>query len=207
MQRALDVNRSRFADWYQAVVRDADMAETSPVRGAMVIKPWGWGVGEQIQAELDRRIKATGHENCYFPLFIPLSFIAKEAEHVDGFAKEMAVVTHHRLKKIDGVLQPDPDAELEEPLIVRPTSETVIGHAFPRWIRSHPDLPLLLNQWANVVRWEMRPRLFLRTAEFLWQEGHTAHASAQDAREETARMLEVYRSFAEDVLAMPVIAG
>jgi prolyl-tRNA synthetase len=207
MQRALSVSRERFADWYQAVVRDADMAESSPVRGAMIIKPWGWGVWEQIQAELDRRIKATGHENCYFPLFIPLSFIAKEAEHVEGFAKEMAVVTHHRLKMIDGKLAPDPEAKLEEPLVVRPTSETIIGDAFSRWIKSYRDLPLLINQWANVVRWEMRPRLFLRTTEFLWQEGHTAHASAQEAQEETARMLEVYRAFAEDVLAMPVIAG
>ncbi len=207
MQRALNVSREKFADWYQAVVRDADMAESSPVRGAMVIKPWGWGVWEQIQAELDRRIKATGHDNCYFPLFIPLSFIAKEAEHVEGFAKEMAVVTHHRLKMIDGKLQPDPDAKLEEPLVVRPTSETIIGDAFSRWIKSHRDLPMLLNQWANVVRWEMRPRLFLRTTEFLWQEGHTAHADADDAVAETLRMLEVYRAFAEDVLAMPVIAG
>src|SRR5438067_4412662 len=207
MQRALDIDRSRFADWYQAVVRDADMAETSPVRGAMVIKPWGYGVWEQIQQELDRRIKATGHDNCYFPLFIPLSFIAKEAEHVEGFAKEMAVVTHHRLKMIDGKLQPDPDARLEEPLVVRPTSETIIGDAFSRWIKSHRDLPLLINQWANVVRWEMRTRLFLRTAEFLWQEGHTAHADASDAMAETLRMLEVYRDFAESALSMPVIAG
>jgi prolyl-tRNA synthetase len=207
MQRALDIDRSRFADWYQAVVRDADMAETSPVRGAMVIKPWGYGVWEQIQQELDRRIKATGHDNCYFPMFIPLSFIAKEAEHVEGFAKEMAVVTHHRLKLIDGKLQPDPDAKLEEPLVVRPTSETIIGDAFARWIKSYRDLPLLLNQWANVVRWEMRPRLFLRTTEFLWQEGHTAHASEAEAVEETLKMLEVYRSFAEDYLALPVIAG
>ena len=207
MQRALDVARTRFADWYQAVVRDADMAETSPVRGAMVIKPWGYGVWELIQQELDRRIKATGHENCYFPMFIPLSFIAKEAEHVEGFAKEMAVVTHHRLKNIDGKLQPDPDAKLEEPLVVRPTSETIIGDAFARWIKSYRDLPLLLNQWANVVRWEMRPRLFLRTTEFLWQEGHTAHASEAEAVEETRKMLEVYRVFAEEILAMPVIAG
>ncbi len=207
MQRALSVTRDRFADWYQAVVREADMAETSPVRGAMVIKPWGYGVWEQIQGQLDRRIKDTGHDNCYFPLFIPLSFIAKEAEHVDGFAKEMAVVTHHRLKMIDGKLQPDPDAKLEEPLVVRPTSETIIGDAFSRWIRSHRDLPLLINQWANVVRWEMRPRLFLRTTEFLWQEGHTAHVDAADARAETMRMLEVYREFAETVLALPVIAG
>ena len=162
---------------------------------------------ELIQQGLDKRIKDTGHENAYFPLFIPLSFIAKEADHVEGFAKEMAVVTHHRLKMIDGKLAPDPDAELEEPLIVRPTSETIIGDAFQRWIRSYRDLPLLLNQWANVVRWEMRTRLFLRTAEFLWQEGHTAHADEADAREETMKMLEVYRDFAERVLAMPVIAG
>jgi prolyl-tRNA synthetase len=207
MQRALTVDRSRFADWYQAVVRDADMAEISPVRGCMVIKPWGWGVWEQIQQELDRRIKATGHDNAYFPLFIPLNFIAKEAEHVEGFAKEMAVVTHHRLKTIDGKLQPDPDAKLEEPLIIRPTSETIIGDSFSRWIKSHRDLPLLINQWANVVRWEMRTRLFLRTTEFLWQEGHTAHATQAEAVEETAKILELYRSFSEDVLAMPVIAG
>jgi len=207
MQRALNVTRERFADWYQAVVRDADMAETSPVRGAMVIKPWGYGVWEQLQQELDRRIKATGHENCYFPLFIPLSFIAKEAEHVEGFAKEMAVVTHHRLKNIDGKLVPDPAAKLEEPLVVRPTSETIIGDAFARWVKSHRDLPLLINQWANVVRWEMRPRLFLRTTEFLWQEGHTAHATVEEAVDETKKMLEVYRRFAEDVLALPVIAG
>ncbi|MGH6829360.1 MAG: proline--tRNA ligase [Rhizomicrobium sp.] len=207
MQRALDVTREHFADWYQAVVRDAEMAETSPVRGAMVIKPWGYGVWELIQEELDRRIKATGHENCYFPLFIPLSFIAKEAEHVEGFAKEMAVVTHHRLKLVEGRLQPDPEAKLEEPLVVRPTSETIIGDAFSRWVRSYRDLPLLINQWGNVVRWEMRPRLFLRTTEFLWQEGHTAHATEEEAVQETRRMLNVYRNFAEDVLAMPVIAG
>ena len=198
MQRALSVTRAEnFPDWYQAIVREADMAETSPVRGCMIIKPWGYGVWELIQGELDRRIKATGHENCYFPLFVPLSFIAKE----------MAVVTHHRLKMIDGELKPDPAAELEEPLIVRPTSETIIGDAFQRWIKSYRDLPVLINQWANVVRWEMRTRLFLRTAEFLWQEGHTAHVDEQDAMAETMRMLEVYRSFAEDVLALPVIAG
>ncbi|HTP77164.1 MAG TPA: aminoacyl--tRNA ligase-related protein [Rhizomicrobium sp.] len=211
-QRALSVsrmtgNRSTFAQWYQAVVREADMAEPSPVRGAMVIKPWGYGVWEEMQRDLDRRIKETGHENAYFPLFIPLSFIAKEAEHVEGFAKEMAVVTHHRLKNIDGKLVPDPEAKLEEPYVVRPTSETIIGDAFSRWIKSHRDLPVLLNQWANVVRWELRPRLFLRTTEFLWQEGHTAHASEKDAVEETMRMLEVYRVFAEETLALPVIAG
>jgi prolyl-tRNA synthetase len=208
MQHALAHTRvENFAAWYQDVVAEADMAEESGVRGCMIIRPWGYGVWQRMQEILDRAFRETGHENAYFPLFIPLSFIAKESEHVEGFAKEMAVVTHHRLKMIDGQLQPDPEAKLEEPLVVRPTSETVIGNAFSRWIRSHRDLPLLLNQWANVVRWEMRTRLFLRTAEFLWQEGHTAHATAQEAREETARMLEVYRSFAEGSLAMPVIAG
>jgi prolyl-tRNA synthetase len=207
-KRALSVSREEsFAEWYQAVVRDGDMAETSPVRGCMIIKPWGWGVWERVQAELDQRIKDTGHENCYFPLFIPMSFIAKEAEHVEGFAKEMAVVTHHRLKNDGGRLVVDPEAKLEEPLIVRPTSETIIGDAFQRWVKSYRDLPLLVNQWANVVRWEMRTRLFLRTAEFLWQEGHTAHADRDDAMAETLKMLEVYREFAENVLAMPVIAG
>src|ERR1700722_7954162 len=195
MQRALSAHRmngerSNFPDWYQAVVREADLAENSPVRGSMIIKPWGYGVWELIQQELDRRIKATGHQNCYFPLFIPLSFIAKEASHVEGFAKEMAVVTHHRLAMIDGKLQVDPEARLEEPLVVRPTSETIIGDAFHRWVRSYRDLPLLINQWANVVRWEMRTRLFLRPTEFLWQDGHTAHATAEEAREETLRMLE-----------------
>ena len=207
-KRALAITRDQsFPEWYQAVVRDGDMAETSPVRGCMIIKPWGWGVWERIQAELDQRIKDTGHENCYFPLFIPMSFIAKEAEHVEGFAKEMAVVTHHRLKNDNGKLVLDPDAKLEEPLIVRPTSETIIGDAFQRWIKSYRDLPLLINQWANVVRWEMRTRLFLRTAEFLWQEGHTAHAYREDAMAETLKMLEVYREFSENVLAMPVVAG
>src|SRR6266481_6101059 len=212
MQRALSAhrmngNQSNFPDWYQAVVREADMAEPSPVRGSMIIKPWGYGVWEQIQQELDRRIKATGHDNCYFPMFIPLSFIAKEAEHVEGFAKEMAVFTHHRLKTIDGKLQPDPDAKLEEPLVVRPTSETIIGDAFARWIKSYRDLPLLIHQWANVVRWEMRTRLFLRTAEFLWQEGHTAHATQAEAEEEARKILAVYRSFSEDWMAMPVLTG
>jgi prolyl-tRNA synthetase len=212
MQRALSVsrmtgNRSTFPQWYQAIVREADLAETSPVRGMMIIKPWGYGVWEEVQRDLDRRIKETGHVNAYFPLFIPLSFFAKEAEHVEGFAKEMAVVTHHRLKAVDGKLEVDPEAKLEEPLIVRPTSETIIADAFQRWIKSHRDLPLLINQWANVVRWEMRTRLFLRTSEFLWQEGHTAHADEADAREETMRMLEVYRAFSEETLAVPVIAG
>ncbi|ATY32189.1 proline--tRNA ligase [Sphingomonas psychrotolerans] len=208
IKHALNVTREAdFAAWYQAVISEADLAEESGVRGCMVIRPWGYGIWERIQRLLDDRIKATGHENCYFPLFIPLSYFEKEAEHVDGFAKEMAVVTHHRLIQKDGRLVPDPEAKLEEPLVVRPTSETVIGAAFSRWIQSWRDLPVLINQWANVVRWEMRTRMFLRTSEFLWQEGHTAHASEAEAREETLKMLEVYRSFAEDCLAMPVVAG
>ena len=165
---ALKVTRAEdFPEWYQAVVRDADLAELSPTRGCMIIKPWGYGIWERIQGELDRRIKESGHDNYYFPLLIPLSFIAKEADHVEGFAKQMAVVTHHRLKKIDGALKPDPEAELAEPFIIRPTSETIIGDAFSRWVKSYRDLPLKLNQWANVMRWEMRTRMFLRTAEFL----------------------------------------
>ncbi|ARN80052.1 proline--tRNA ligase [Methylocystis bryophila] len=208
MKFALDITRAEnFPEWYQAVVAQADLAEASPVRGCMIIKPWGWGVWELVQAALDKRIKETGHENCYFPLFIPLSFIAQEAAHVEGFAKEMAVVTHHRLKAADGKLFVDPESELEEPLVVRPTSETIIGDAFRRWVASYRDLPVLINQWANVVRWEMRTRMFLRTSEFLWQEGHTAHADAEDARAETLKMLEVYRELAEDVLAMPVVVG
>jgi len=205
---ALKVTRAQdFPEWYQAVVREADLAENSPTRGSMIIKAWGMGLWERIQSELDRRIKGTGHDNYYFPLLIPLSFFAKEAEHVEGFAKEMAVVTHHRLKAVDGVLKPDPEAELTEPLIIRPTSETIIGDAFSRWIKSYRDLPLKLNQWANVMRWEMRTRLFLRTAEFLWQEGHTAHADEADARAETMLALELYRQLAEDVLAIPVVIG
>ncbi|MFB0875386.1 MULTISPECIES: aminoacyl--tRNA ligase-related protein [unclassified Sphingobium] len=208
MKHALSVTRDQdFAAWYQAVISEADMAEESGVRGCMVIRPWGYGIWERMQTLLDARIKATGHENCYFPLFIPLSYFEKEAEHVDGFAKEMAVVTHHRLIQKDGKLVPDPDAKLEEPLVVRPTSETVIGAAFSRWVQSWRDLPVLINQWANVVRWEMRTRMFLRTAEFLWQEGHTAHATVDEAMDETLKMLEVYREFAEDCVALPVIAG
>ncbi len=209
MKHALSVTRDQdFAAWYQAVIAEADLAEESGVRGCMVIRPWGYGIWERMQRLLDDAIKATGHENCYFPLFIPLSYFAKEAEHVEGFAKEMAVVTHHRLiADGKGGLVPDPEAKLEEPLVVRPTSETVIGAAFARWVQSWRDLPVLINQWANVVRWEMRTRMFLRTSEFLWQEGHTAHATAAEAREETLRMLEVYRSFAEDCMAMPVVAG
>jgi prolyl-tRNA synthetase len=197
-----------YAEWYQQVVRAADLAETSPVRGCMVIKPWGYAIWENIQRELDAMFKATGHKNAYFPLFIPKSFLEKEAEHVEGFAKECAVVTHHRLVAgPGGGLIPDPKAELEEPLIVRPTSETIIGAAFASWVQSYRDLPLLINQWANVVRWELRTRLFLRTSEFLWQEGHTAHATAEEARAETKQMLDVYATFAEDFMAMPVLRG
>ncbi len=194
-----------FSEWYQQVIKAADMAENSPVRGSMVIKPWGWSIWENIRDPLDRRIKETGHSNAYFPLFIPLSFLEKEAAHVEGFAKECAVVTHHRLELQGGKLVPT--GELEEPLVVRPTSEAVIGDAFSRWISSWRDLPLLINQWANVVRWEMRPRLFLRTTEFLWQEGHTAHATEEEARVETMKMLDEYRALAEDVLAIPMIVG
>jgi prolyl-tRNA synthetase len=194
-----------YAEWYQQVVRASDMAELSGVRGCMIIKPNGYGMWELMQRDLDRRFKETGHENCYFPLFIPLSYFQKEADHVEGFAKEMAVVTHHRLESKNGVLVPA--GELEEPLIVRPTSETVIGTAMAKWIKSYRDLPLLINQWANVVRWEMRPRILLRTAEFLWQEGHTAHETYDDAMLETNKMLEIYRTFAEHVLALPVIPG
>ena len=209
IKHALPVTRDEdFAQWYQAVIAEAELAEESGVRGCMVIKPWGYGIWERIQKLMDERIKDAGVENCYFPLFIPLSYFAKEAEHVEGFAKEMAVVTHHRLVADGkGGLVPDPEAKLEEPLVVRPTSETVIGAAMARWVQSWRDLPLLTNQWANVVRWEMRTRMFLRTSEFLWQEGHTAHADEADAMTETLRALEMYRSFAEGVLAMPVVAG
>ena len=209
IRRALTTTRKGdFAAWYQEVIAAADMAEESGVRGCMVIKPWGYGIWERMQRLLDARIKATGHDNCYFPLFIPLANFEREAAHVEGFAKEMAVVTHHRLiADGEGSLIPDPAAKLEEPLVVRPTSETIIGDAMSRWIQSWRDLPLKLNQWANVVRWEMRTRMFLRTSEFLWQEGHTAHASREEARDHTLRMLEVYRAFAEEDLSLPVIAG
>ncbi|QJB68274.1 proline--tRNA ligase [Parasphingorhabdus halotolerans] len=208
-KNALSVTREDdFAGWYQQVISEADLAEESGVRGCMVMRPWGYGIWERVQYLMDQRIKASGHENCYFPLFIPLSYFAKEAEHVDGFAKEMAVVTHHRLMKDgDGGLIVDPDAKLEEPLVVRPTSETVIGTAFARWVQSWRDLPVMINQWANVVRWEMRTRMFLRTSEFLWQEGHTVHATKEEAMVETLDILELYRSFSENVLAMPVVAG
>ena len=194
--------------WYQEVVREADLAENSDVRGCMVIKPWGYGIWENIQRALDRMFKATGHKNAYFPLFIPLSYLAKEAEHVEGFAKECAVVTHHRLEAAPGGgLRPAPSAELSEPLVVRPTSETIIGASFAKWAKSYRDLPILINQWCNVVRWEMRTRLFLRTAEFLWQEGHTAHETEAEARAETNKMLAVYAEFARDYLAVPVFTG
>jgi prolyl-tRNA synthetase len=194
--------------WYQEVVREADLAENSDVRGCMVIKPWGYGIWENIQRVLDRMFKATGHKNAYFPLFIPLSYLAKEAEHVEGFAKECAVVTHHRLEASpDGGLRPAPSAQLTEPLVIRPTSETIIGASFAKWVKSYRDLPILINQWCNVVRWEMRTRLFLRTAEFLWQEGHTAHETEAEARAETEKMLKVYAEFARDYLAVPVFMG
>lgn len=195
-----------YPEWYQQVIRAADLAENSPVRGCMVIKPWGYAIWELFQDALDKMFKETGHKNAYFPLFIPKRFIEKEAAHVDGFAKECAVVTHSRLElNAEGKLVPA--GELEEPLIVRPTSETIIGEVFSKWVQSHRDLPLLINQWANVVRWEMRTRLFLRTAEFLWQEGHTAHATKEEAIEETYKMLDVYADFAENYMAMPVIKG
>jgi len=204
---AISPTRSEdFPQWYQAVIAAGELADQSPVRGCMIIKPWGYAIWERIQRELDFRLREKGHENAYFPLFIPLSFLEKEAQHVEGFAKECAVVTHHRLEANgDGGLVPA--GELEEPLVVRPTSETIIGAAFAKWIQSYRDLPLLINQWANVVRWEMRTRPFLRTAEFLWQEGHTAHATSEEAIAESEMILDLYRQFAEELLAIPVIAG
>ncbi len=206
-QTAITPTRAEdFPEWFQQVVRAAEMAENSDVRGCMVIKPWGYGIWENIQQRLDRMFKETGHRNAYFPLFIPLSYLQKEADHVEGFAKECAVVTHHRLEKgPDGKLTPG--GKLNEPLIVRPTSETIIGATYAKWVQSYRDLPILINQWANVVRWEMRPRVFLRTAEFLWQEGHTAHETQAEAIEETEKMLGVYRQFSEEFLAVPVFAG
>jgi len=195
-----------FPQWFQTVVRDAEVAELDHVRGAMVIRPWGYGIWELMQRALDEGIKETGAVNAYFPLLIPLSYFEEEAKHVEGFAKEMAVVTHHRLEQgADGSLHPA--AELPEPLIVRPTSETIIGRSFAKWINSYRDLPLLINQWCNIIRWELRPRVLLRTTEFLWQEGHTAHATEEEALEETRQMLGVYRHFTESLLAIPVIAG
>jgi prolyl-tRNA synthetase len=196
-----------YGQWYLDIVKRAELADHSSVRGCMVIKPHGYTIWEKLQRELDDRFKATGHVNAYFPLFIPLSLLAKEEEHAAGFAKECAVVTHYRLKSIDGKVAVDPESKLEEPLVVRPTSETIIWEQYRNWIQSYRDLPLLINQWANVVRWEMRTRLFLRTAEFLWQEGHTAHATEAEAREEVSKMLAVYADVAENVMGVPVVRG
>ena len=200
-----------FPEWYQQVIKAADLAENSETRGCMVIKPWGYGIWELIQQQLDREFKATGHQNAYFPLLIPVSYLEKEAEHAEGFATECAVVTHHRLEaqkdEETGKTKMIPTGELAEPYVIRPTSETIIGAAFSRWIESYRDLPLLINQWANVMRWEMRPRLFLRTAEFLWQEGHTAHETEEEAIEETHKIHELYEDFLRDHLAIPVIPG
>lgn len=209
MAKAIPSRSEDYSLWYNELIKKAGLAENSPVRGCMVIKPYGFAIWEKMQQTLDQMFKETGHENAYFPLFIPKSFLSKEADHVEGFAKECAVVTHYRLKNDEngkGVVV-DPEAKLEEELIVRPTSETVIWDSYKNWIQSYRDLPLLINQWANVVRWELRTRLFLRTAEFLWQEGHTAHATKQEAVEETKQMLDVYATFAEEFMAMPVIKG
>jgi len=209
MAKVLTSRSENYSQWYQDLVIKADLAENSAVRGCMVIKPYGYAIWEKMQAELDKMFKETGHQNAYFPLFIPKSFFSKEADHVEGFAKECAVVTHYRLKNDEekGGVVVDPDAKLEEELIVRPTSETIIWNTYKNWIQSYRDLPILLNQWANVVRWEMRTRLFLRTAEFLWQEGHTAHATEQEAIDETEKIINVYAEFAENFMAVPVIKG
>ena len=209
MAKELTSRSENYSQWYQDLVIKADLAENSAVRGCMVIKPYGYAIWEKMQAELDRMFKETGHVNAYFPLFIPKSFFSKEADHVEGFAKECAVVTHYRLKndELNGGIVVDPEAKLEEELIVRPTSETIIWNTYKNWIQSYRDLPILINQWANVVRWEMRTRLFLRTSEFLWQEGHTAHETQQEAVEETQRMINVYADFAENYMALPVIKG
>jgi prolyl-tRNA synthetase len=209
MAKFLTNREENYSQWYNDLVIKAELAENSAVRGCMVIRPYGYAIWEKIQAELDRMFKATGHVNAYFPLFIPKSFFSKEAKHVEGFAKECAIVTHYRLKKDEngqGVIV-DPTAKLEEELIIRPTSETIIWNSYKNWIHSYRDLPILINQWGNVVRWEMRTRLFLRTAEFLWQEGHTAHATREEAIEETVRMINVYAEFANNFMALPVIKG
>jgi prolyl-tRNA synthetase len=209
MANAIPTREENYSEWYNEIIKRADLAENSPVRGCMVIKPYGFSIWEKMQRALDDMFKETGHSNAYFPLFIPKSFLSKEANHVEGFAKECAVVTHYRLKNApdgSGVIV-DPDAKLEEELIVRPTSETVIWSTYKNWIQSYRDLPLLINQWANVVRWEMRTRIFLRTTEFLWQEGHTAHATADEAVAETRQMLEVYARFAEEWMGLPVVKG
>ncbi|HQU55063.1 MAG TPA: proline--tRNA ligase, partial [Saprospiraceae bacterium] len=209
MSKGITSRTDNYSQWYLDIVKRADLADNSAVRGCMVIKPHGYAIWENMKSALDQMFKETGHVNAYFPLFIPKSFLSREAEHVEGFAKECAVVTHHRLKNDpngSGLIV-DPDAKLEEELVVRPTSETIIWNTYKDWIQSYRDLPLLINQWANVVRWEMRTRPFLRTAEFLWQEGHTAHASRQEAIEEAERIHEIYARFAEDFMAMPVIKG
>lgn len=207
MKTAISPTRAQdYPEWYQEVIKASELAETSPVRGCMIIKPWGYALWEMVQRILDDELKATGHKNAYFPLLIPVSFLEKEAAHIEGFAKECAVVTHYRLEKnAEGKLIPQ--GKLEDPYIIRPTSETIIGEAFSRWIQSYRDLPLLINQWANVMRWEMRTRMFLRTSEFLWQEGHTAHATLQDAKDETLKILNLYADFVENVMAIPVIKG
>jgi prolyl-tRNA synthetase len=209
MAKGLPLRSENYSEWYNELVKRADLAENSDVRGCMIIKPYGFSIWEKMQRALDDMFKETGHSNAYFPLFIPKSYLSKEASHVEGFAKECAVITHYRLKNDEngGGVVVDPDAKLEEELIVRPTSETAIWSAYKNWIQSYRDLPILLNQWANVVRWEMRTRIFLRTAEFLWQEGHTAHASQEEAEAETRQMLDVYARFAEEWLALPVIQG
>ena len=209
MAKSFSTRDENYSQWYNDIVKKADLAENSAVRGCMVIKPYGYAIWEKMQSTLDRMFKETGHSNAYFPIFIPKSFFSREASHVEGFAKECAVVTHYRLKNDPngGGVVVDPEAKLEEELIVRPTSETIIWDTYKNWIQSYRDLPILCNQWANVVRWEMRTRLFLRTAEFLWQEGHTAHATREEAVEETERMLHVYADFVENFMAIPVIQG
>ncbi|MDE5743631.1 MAG: proline--tRNA ligase, partial [Bacteroidales bacterium] len=208
MAKNFTKREENYSEWYNDLVVRADLAESSAVRGCMVIKPYGYAIWEKMQAALDKMFKDTGHQNAYFPLFIPKSFFSREADHVAGFAKECAVVTHYRLKADEaGGVSVDPAARLEEELIVRPTSETIIWNTYKGWIQSYRDLPILVNQWANVVRWEMRTRLFLRTAEFLWQEGHTAHATREEAEAEARKMLDVYADFAENFMAMPVIKG
>lgn len=207
MAKNFTTREENYSQWYNDIVKHAQLAENSSVRGSMVIKPYGYAIWENMQKVLDQKFKDTGHENAYFPLFIPKSFFSKEAAHVEGFAKECAVVTHYRLRNGENGIEVDPDAKLDEELIVRPTSETIIWDTYKRWVQSYRDLPILVNQWANVVRWEMRTRLFLRTAEFLWQEGHTAHATEQEAVAEAQQMLEVYADFAEKWMAVPVLKG
>lgn len=208
MKTAITPTRAEnFSEWYQNLIVAADLAENSPVRGCMTIKPYGWAIWELMRDEMDKRIKASGVQNANFPLLIPIDFFNKEAEHVAGFAKECAVVTHHRLKMIDGQLQPDPDSKLTEPYIIRPTSETIIGDAMARWVQSYRDLPLKLNQWVNVMRWEMRPRMFLRTSEFNWQEGHNVFATSQEAQDDARKMHKIYGDYMRDVLAIESIMG